>query len=102
MDKSEREETTEYASKTIRFCLKDNKHTVALLLASIYAGIRLRTLLTNLVSPPTKEKWKQTSENLDKFNLHNLTNFCKENELLRGKEKKEFTCTSTNAKSSSS
>ena len=87
MKKTERQETTEYASKTINSYLKD-KHTVALLLASIYADIRLRTLLTDLVSP--KKKWKQTSEILDELDLFKLIKLCSKYKLLRDNEEKKL------------
>lgn len=86
---SEREKTTEYASKTIDFYLKEDKHTIALLLSSIYADIRLRTLLTDWISPP-QSKWKKTSEILDRFNLWKLIDLCNKHKLLRGNEKKNL------------
>ena len=86
---SQREETTKYASKTINSYLKNDKHTVALPLSSIYADIRLRTLLTDWISPP-KRKWKKTSKILDRFDLWKLIGLCNEHKLLRDNEKKNL------------
>ena len=85
----EREKTTEYASKTINSYLKKDKHAVALLLSSIYADIRLRTLLADWISPPPS-KWKKTSEILDKFDLWKLVDLCNKHKLLFGNEKKNL------------
>jgi hypothetical protein len=62
---SEREETTKYAKKTIRSFIKKNEHHLALLIAHIYAGIRLRSLLTDSINPrenKKKEGWKNIAE----------------------------------------
>jgi len=88
MDKTEREETTEYASKKINSYLENDDYTSALLLASIYASIRLRTLLTNWISPP-KDKWKQTSEIL-KLNFSRLITLCTQHKLLHDNENKKL------------
>ena len=64
MEKTEREETTDYAKKKVNKFLKNKEYISALLLTSIYMNIRLKTLLTNRLSP-AKEKWKETSNSVD-------------------------------------
>lgn len=91
--RSVREKTTEYASKIINSYLHKPKpeYTIALLLSSIYADIRLRTLLTNWISPTTKNKWEITSsEILSKLNLVNLINLCYGHKLIDRNQKKNF------------
>ena len=91
--RSVRKKTTEYASKIIDSYLHKSKpeYTVALLLSSIYADIRLRTLLTDLISPTTKNKWEITSsEILGKLNLMNLINLCYDHKLINKNQKKNL------------
>lgn len=91
--RSVREKTTEYASKVINSYLHKSKpeYTVALLLSSIYADIRLRTLLTDLISPTTKNRWEITSsEVLGKPNLMNLINSCYKHQLIDRNQKKNL------------
>lgn len=85
--KSEREKTTRYAVKQINRYLKPPKpdHKSALLLSAIYATIRLRTLLTDWVSPPN-DKWKETGK-LFNLKFAGLINRCKQHGLLIGKER---------------
>lgn len=90
--RSVREKTTEYATKIINSYRHKPKpeYTVALLLSYIYVDIRLRTLLTNLVSP-TKNKWEITSaEILGKLNLMNLINLCYDHKLINKNQKKNL------------
>lgn len=76
MDLTEREETTRYARKKINSYLHSHDYISALLLASIYVNIRLRSLLTNRLSP-TKDKWEKTSRVLDSLlGFNKLVNLC--------------------------
>lgn len=86
---SEREKTTDYASKTINSYLNEKDYTSALLLSTIYAGIRLRSLITDWVSPPNT-KWKKTSEILDRTPFWRLVNLCDQLKLLEDHEKKSL------------
>lgn len=83
---TEREETTQYVIKTIDSCFERNEYTSALLLSSIYVGIRLSTMLTNYLSP-NKEKWKETHELLNKINFNGLLKHCKEKNILSRSDK---------------
>ncbi len=65
-DSSGREETTQYARKRIRSFIKNKEYHLALLIAHIYAGIRLKTLLINWV---TENRNQQTEENWKKIAL---------------------------------
>jgi len=72
----ERQETTNYAKKKINQFLKDKEYFSALLLASIYVNTRLRTLLTNRLSP-TEEKWEETSNIVDSlYGFKKMVSLC--------------------------
>lgn len=81
MTPSEREETTEYAIKSIDSLLAGNYYAAALLLASTYSHIRLRTLLTDYISPP-KDKWKETHSILSRLPFYKLLAHCEKNGKL--------------------
>ena len=82
MDKTEREETTDYAKKKINLFLKDSEHISALFLASIYVNIRLKTLLTNRLSP-AQEKWTNTSNVIDSlYGFKKMVSLCDKLELI--------------------
>lgn len=82
MDKTEREKTTEYASTKVKSYLASGEYISALLLASIYVNIRLRSILTYRLDPP-KEKWKYTSNALDSLlGFSKLVNLCEELKLV--------------------
>jgi len=82
MDKTEREETTDYASKRIKSLLGDDEHISALLLASIYVNIRLKSLLTNRLTPP-KSRWKETWQTLDSlYGFKKMVSLCDKLGLL--------------------
>jgi len=83
---SEREKTTEYASRIINSYLKNKEYTSALLLSSIYANIRLRSLITDWLSPP-RNKWKKASEILT-LGFRRLVDLCDKLKLLHDNEKK--------------
>jgi hypothetical protein len=90
MDEPERQKTTEYAAKRIKCFLDDGEHISALLLASIYANIRLRTLLTSRLNPP-KEKWEYTSNAFDSLlGFNKLLNLCDKLGLLHGQNPKKL------------
>ena len=74
MKLSEREETTKYANNIVSSYLKKKEYTSALLLASIYVNIRLKSLLTDRLSP-SKSKWRSVSKKLN-FSFNNLLDRC--------------------------
>ena len=87
---TEREETTIYTREKIKKYLGDRDYTSALLLSSIYVEIRLRTLLTDWLSPP-KEKWEKVSKDiLTKLRFWQLANLCADLGLLSGDEKRKL------------
>jgi hypothetical protein len=63
---SAREETTEYAKEKINQFIGNKDYHLALLIAHIYIGIRLKTLLINWVN---KNRNNQTEENWKKIAL---------------------------------
>lgn len=65
-DLSEREETTRYARDRINSFIKNKDYHLAILIAHIYTGIRLKTLLINWV---TENRKQQTEENWKKMVL---------------------------------
>ncbi len=79
---SEREQTTSYATKTIKAYLAKGDHISALLLTSIYLNIRLKSLLTEKLSPP-ENKWKTTSALLH-IDFKRLVDLCNLLGLLKG------------------
>jgi len=81
MDLSEREETTKYARERIDTYLKNDDFISALLLASIYLNIRLKSLLADRLSPP-KAQWRKTSRMLD-IGFNRLVNLCNQLGLLK-------------------
>jgi hypothetical protein len=90
MDKTERQRTTEFAAKKIKRFLDTEEYISALLLASIYANIRLRTLLTSRLDPP-KEKWEYASNAFDSLlGFNKLLNLCDELGLLHGQSPKKL------------
>lgn len=82
MDKPERDKTAKFAKKKINEFLDNGGHTSALLLASIYVNLRLRTLLTEYISP-TKSRWRAVSNKLD-IGFNRLLSLCNEFDLLNG------------------
>jgi len=87
MDKTEREETTDYAKRKIDSFLENHEYLSALLLASIYVNIRLRSLLTNRLSPP-KNEWKKTAQVLDSlYGFKKMVSLCDKLGLIPNKPK---------------
>ena len=84
---SEREATTNYAKEKINSFIENNEYHLALLIAYIYANMRLKSLITDWINPQ-KDKWKKTSEIFGGFNFFRLLNKCKELELLVNNEYK--------------
>jgi len=82
MDKPERKKTAKFAKEKISDFLDNERHTSALLLSSIYVNLRLRTLLTEHLSP-TKSKWRAVSNKLD-IGFNRLLSLCNEFDLLYG------------------
>jgi len=90
MKLTEREETTKYAQEKIRKYLENCDYTSALLLSHIYVDMRLRSLITDWLSPP-EGKWKTTSkEILTELKFWQLKKICRQRELLCGDENKEL------------
>ena len=86
---SKRRKTAKYACKKIRDYLESEEpdYTSALLLSSIYADMRLRSLLADWVSPSTQDKWEKTSsEILNKISFRGLIILCKKFNLLTDKK----------------
>jgi hypothetical protein len=85
-DLSEREETTDYAREKINLFLKNKEYHLALLIAYIYAGIRLRSLLTDWIKPqinePKDNKWKKTAEIFKSLTFYGLLKNCEKLGLL--------------------
>lgn len=82
MDKPEREKTARFAKEKINDFLDNGGYTSALMLASIYVNLRLRSLLTEYISP-TENKWRTVSNKLD-IGFNRLLSLCKELNLLYG------------------
>ncbi len=89
-DFSEREETTTYARDKINSFLRNKEYHLALLIAYIYAGIRLRSLLTDWIKPqinePKDKKWKKTAEIFKSLTFSGLLKNCKKMGLLKNDE----------------
>ena len=88
----ERIKTTEYARKKIKNFLKsgEDDYTSALLLSSIYAELRLRTLLTAWMSPPQQKREKTSSMILNKLSFNQLIVLCNKLGLLQSEERKNL------------
>jgi hypothetical protein len=87
----ERKKTTKYACERIKTYLegKEPDYTSALLLSSIYADMRLRTLLTDWMSP-TPDKWEKTSSLvLNKISFWGLIVLCDKLGLLQDKKERK-------------
>lgn len=89
-DLSEKEETTAYATEKINSLVDQGEYHLAVLVAYIYAGIRLRTLLTDWIQPDKAQscdnKWKQVSEIFKDMNFHGLMVNCNRLGLLKAGE----------------
>lgn len=81
MKPKERVQTTKYVTKTIDSFLERGDYNVALLLASIYAAIRLTTIITERILTD-KRKWKETHKKLGRLSLKGLLKKCDELEIL--------------------
>lgn len=82
---TERQETTDYAVKRIDENLTPERYNVALLLAFIYVSIRLRSLLTDHITP-SKPMWKETHRVLGSLGFRSLLKHCKEFRLITKEE----------------
>ena len=89
MDRPERQKTANFVKEKVNALLDDENHTSALLFSSIYVNLRLRTLLTEYLSP-AKNKWRGISEKLD-IGFNRLLSLCDEFGLLHGFNKKPLT-----------
>ena len=74
--KTEREETTIRANGLITTFLGEKQYTSALLLSTIYADMRLRSLIADTLSPP-KDKWQEVSDTLSNLSFNSLLTLCK-------------------------
>lgn len=86
---TERQQTTDYAIKRIDENRSPERYTVALLLSFIYVNIRLRSLLTDHISP-TKRKWKETHKILGSLRFPQLLKYCKEFGLISDDEREKL------------
>jgi len=75
-NKTEREETTIRAKGLITTFLGEKQYTSALLLSTIYADMRLRSLIADRFSPP-KDKWQEVSDILSSLSFNSLLTLCK-------------------------
>ena len=85
---SEREKTTNVASTTINSYLKEEDYISALLLSSIYSQIRLKSIVTDRLSP-AQDKWKRTTKNIE-ISFRNLVKICYDLELLNVQERTDL------------
>jgi len=85
LDFPERLETTSLAKKEINSFLGKEEYHIAVLFASIYANIRLRSLVTDWKNPQ-KDDWKKTSQRIDPFNFGRLLGTCNKLKLLANEE----------------
>jgi hypothetical protein len=78
-----RQETTDYCDEKIRSFLAepDPDYTSAILLAFIYVNTRLRTILTNYLSP-TEERWEDLHNSLNYYSVKGLLTVCNKFGLL--------------------
>lgn len=88
----ERKKTTQYASERIANFLKkgEEDYTSALLLSSVYAELRLRTLLTSWISPPQHKREQTSSLILNKLSFNQLIILCNKLGLLQNEERKNL------------
>lgn len=89
-----RESTTKLATKKINNLIKEEDFTSALLLASIYAHMRLKTLITMRLKPP-KEHWRAISNSFNSGNAplgyNTLLNVCNKLGLVQNQDKNQLT-----------
>jgi hypothetical protein len=91
-DLSEREETTIYAKDKINSFIDNGEFHLALLIAHIYASIRLSSLLTDYKIRPKKrslkdKRWKKVAKKLKRnLTFSTLLKRCKNNGLLNNEE----------------
>jgi hypothetical protein len=78
MKETEREQATKYAVDQIQeYLIKDYDYTSALLLAAIYVHMRLKSLLTDRLSPD-KKQWKEVHVRLgDLLGFRRTVSICK-------------------------
>jgi len=86
---TEKTKTTDYVIKTIRANLNAQGYTSAILLSFIYVNIRLRTLLTDYLSP-AREKWKETHAILSSLQFPRLLKYCKTYKLIDEGEREKL------------
>lgn len=91
MDEPEREDTTKKAIERIDEFLGKPDYISALLISSIYVHMRLRSLITDRLSPPD-DKWKKISGMLDNefSGFKRLVSLCDELHLLNNHDPEEL------------
>jgi hypothetical protein len=86
----DRKRTTKVATEKISELLERNDYTSALLLASIYVHMRLRTLITLRLNPP-QENWRDISNSfnssLSPLGYNSLLNVCGKLHLVTVEDK---------------
>jgi hypothetical protein len=89
-DLSEKEETTAYAKEKINSLINNGEYHLAILVAYMYASIRLRTLLTDWIQPEKAQscddKWKQVSGIFKNLSFSGLVATCDKLGLLKEAE----------------
>jgi len=82
----ERDGTTRNAIKAINENLNRDGYNAALLHSFIYVNIRLRSLLTDYLSP-TQPRWKETHSVLGSLQFPRLLKYCKDYRLIDESDK---------------
>jgi hypothetical protein len=72
---TEREKTTTTAKELSTNLLSEKQYTSALLVSTIYVDMRLRSLITDRLSPP-KGKWQEISNTLNNLSFNSLLTLC--------------------------
>ena len=88
-----REKTTKYATEKINDLLERQDFTSALLLASIYVHMRLKTLITLRLSPP-KEHWRDIADSFNSggspLGFYGLINVCSKLGLVQNQDTRKL------------
>jgi hypothetical protein len=86
---TDREATTDYAIQRIDLCLGQDEFATALLLSSIYADIRLTSILASYFSP-TEGRWKDLSRSISRVPFRAKLKLCKEFGLVRKETRRKL------------
>ena len=90
----EREETTDYAREKINSFIGNKEYHLALMIAHIYTGIRLKTLLIDWVTEnrnePIEENWKKIAGIFKDVYFNACLKNCKNLKLVNNDEYEKF------------